>query len=234
MIYDSGLQKFVRYAAWPPVPSADATPFYLGASGTLGTTRAHADECVSYTSDPAKPVPYRAIPELSVNKLYMIDDQRFAATRPDVLLFETPVLGEDLTLSGEVEAELYVDISTTDADFIVKVIDVYPDGYQLMLRGEPFRGKYRDGFDSPKPFIPGQVTKVRFQMPGISHTLLKGHKLMVQVQSTWFPLVDRNPQTFCNIYECDKSAFVKSEIRIHCGGKSASCIKLPVTKQFGN
>jgi len=228
LIYDSGTYDYVRCPFWPSVSAKEATPFYLYADGGLSTSKEVKEKAVSYVSDPSKPVPYRAIPEIAVSRDYMIDDQRFAATRPDVVCFQTPVLSEDLTLRGEIEAELFVDISTTDADFVVKVIDVFPNGYQLMLRGEPFRGKYRESFSEPKPFKPGKTTMVRFEMPGISHTLKPGHRLMIQVQSTWFPLVDRNPQTFCNIYECDETAYVKSDIRIHCGGRNASNIKLPV------
>jgi len=249
LIFDGGSREWVRYPYWPAVAKEEATPFYLGADGALSTTPASAGKCIRYTSDPSKPVPFSANPVKAVSKDYMIYDQRFAATRPDVVCFSTPVLTEDLVLRGEIEVDLYVDITTTDADFIVKVIDVYPDdfswrkevgvdfktsspvaGYQLLLRGEPFRGKYRESFWNPKPFKPGKVTRVNYVMPDISHTLKAGHRLMIQVQSTWFPLVDRNPQSFCNIYECDPSAYVKADINIHCGGKTASNVKLPIIK----
>ena len=194
--------------------------------------------------------------ETSTSRNYMIDDQRFASQRPDVICFESEALAKDMQLSGEIEVELNVDISSTDADFIVKVIDVYPDdfnwydeiginrtdrlsaeiprypmgGYQLMVRGEVMRGKFRESFSEPKPFEPGKRTKVRFTMPDVNHTFKPGHKVMIQIQSTWFPLVDRNPQTFCDIYTCDESAYVDETINIHCDTDAPSYVKLPVVK----
>jgi putative CocE/NonD family hydrolase len=182
----------------------------------------------------------------------MIDDQRFASQRPDVLTFQPEVLTDTLQLAGEVSVDLAVDISTTDADFIVKIIDVYPDdfsyaeilgdsvvqmlpryvmaGYQLLVRGEVMRGKFRESFVDPKPFEPGKVTRVAYTMPDVAHSFLPGHRLMIQVQSSWFPLVDRNPQTFCDIYTCDESVFQKSTINIHCERDAASYVTLPVVK----
>ena len=180
----------------------------------------------------------------------MLEDQRNMSFRPDVISFQTPVLTEPLRLSGEIEADLYVDISATDADFVVKIIDVFPDGfsyadslylapqaptsralmsgYQMLVRGEIMRGKYRESFRSPIPFIPGEVTKVSFTLPDVSHTFLPGHRLMFQIQSSWFPLADRNPQTFCNIYTCPDSAFQPCRISVHVESEAASCVKLPV------
>ncbi len=251
LIFDSGSRKMVRYSkGWPEVEVKDCTPFYLNDNGTVSTQKPMRESVVNYTSDPAHPVPYRSVMEKGIDKIYMIDDQRFAAQRPDVLCFQTEPLEKDITLVGEIGVELWVDISTTDADFIVKVIDVFPDdftwekeigsevmsgnfpvaGYQLLLRGEVFRGKYRESFSNPKPFVPGEKTLVKFTMPDISHTIKAGHRLMIQVQSSWFPLVDRNPQKFCNIYECKESDYIKSEIGIHCGGDGASLIRLPLKK----
>jgi len=249
LVYDSGVREFLRYDRWPAVSVKECTPYYLKADGSVSSDRGKDGKRVSYMSDPSKPVPYRACMEKSLDKAYMIDDQRFASFRPDVLCFETETLDGELVLRGEIEVDLKVDISSTDADFIVKVIDVFPDdfswreeagvenassspvaGYQLLLRGEPFRGKYRNGFSKPEPFVPGQPTRIKFVMPDISHTLKPGHRLMIQVQSSWFPLVDRNPQTFCNIYECDKDAYVKAEIGLYCGGEDGSFIKLPVVR----
>lgn len=252
-MYDSGSLKWTQYnEGWPLVERANTTPFYLTADGKVSRTAPTTNKgVVSYISDPAKPVPYHQDIETSTSRNYMIDDQRFAAQRPDVLVFQTEPLTEAMQLAGEVEVELMVDISTTDADFIVKVIDVFPDdfsykkelgkvdfqipnyvnaGYQLMVRGEVMRGKFRESFSDPKPFEPGKTTKVKFTMPDVAHTFLPGHKLMVQVQSTWFPLVDRNPQTFCDIYTCDESAYQKSTINIHCEQNAASKVMLPVVK----
>lgn len=164
----------------------------------------------------------------------MTDDQRFAERRPDVLCFKTETLEQPLTVGGEVEVELEVTVTTTDADFVVKVIDEFPEdfayndqkdgkgsgyrylmnGYQMLVRGDVMRGRYRNSFEHPEAFVPGQPTKVRFTMPDIAHTFQKGHRLVVQIQSTWFPLIDRNPQQFVNIYTCEDADFIKSTIQI--------------------
>ncbi len=265
MIYDSGARHWTLYKeGWPEVSRADGVPFYLHGDGSVSTSAPKGKSVVSYVSDPAKPVPYRSLIEDGVSRNYMVDDQRFADQRPDVVSFRTEPLKEDLTLAGEIEVNLSVDISGTDADFIVKVIDVFPDdfdwyselgmapynpydpgaekpkirfndypmgGYQFMVRGEVMRGKYRESFSDPKPFEPGKTTAVKFNIPDVAHTFKKGHSLMIQVQSSWFPLVDRNPQTFCNIYTCDESAYVKSDINIHCDADAPSYVKLPVAKR---
>jgi len=170
----------------------------------------------------------------------MTDDQRFASRRPDVLTFETPVLTEDLTVTGTVIADLKVTLSTTDADFVVKIIDVYPDdhkdsevryplgGAQMLVRGEIMRGKYRKNYENPQAFKPGTVEQVKFELPDISHCFRKGHKLMIQVQSSWFPLADRNPQQFMNIYTAADKDFVPSTIQLYHDSKNSSAIILPV------
>ena len=180
----------------------------------------------------------------------MTDDQRFAARRPDVLCYETPVLTEDLTLGGPVVADLRTSISTTDADFVVKLTDVFPDtlsyqridiyasadaqriypmgGYEMLVRGEIFRGKYRNSFEKPEPFKPGKVETVRFSLPDIAHTFKKGHRLMLQIQSSWFPLADRNPQKFTDIYTCGDADFQKASIRIFHDKDHPSSLGLPV------
>ena len=182
----------------------------------------------------------------------MTDDQRFAARRSDVLVFQTDSLLEDVTLAGPLIADLMVSISTTDADFIVKLIDVFPDnfeypktasmsssrtiapsapyimnGYQMLVRGEVMRGKYRNSFERPEPFVPNKKTEVKYTLPDIAHTFKKGHRIMVQVQSSWFPLVDRNPQTFENIYKAKDEDFRKATIRIY---ENESKLILPLVK----
>ncbi len=251
-IYDSGAHRWTQYeAGWPDQSGASATSFYLTADGGISTTLPSAEVArASYVSDPGHPVPYRSVAERRISPDYMIDDQRFASQRPDVLTFQTEVLTDTLRLAGEVKVDLAVDISTTDADFVVKVIDVYPDdfsyseilgdsitlpnvvmaGYQLLVRGEVMRGKFRESFSEPKPFVPGEVAHVVYTMPDVAHSFLPGHRLMFQVQSSWFPLIDRNPQTFCDIYTCDESAYQKSVINIHCERGAASCVSLPVVK----
>lgn len=249
-VFDTGsLQWHYFPKGWPG--NFTSQPFYLQANGTISQQKPATQGELTYTSDPTYPVPYTMLPGTGRTTTYMLDDQRFAARRPDVLTFTTPVLTEPLQLSGEVSAELQVSLTTTDADFVVKIIDVFPDdfsypreyyqqankqqsavmaGYQMLVRGEVMRGKYRNDFAKPEPFVPGQTTTVKFTMPDVSHTFMPGHKLMIQVQSSWFPLVDRNPQQFCNIYKCDDGDFIKSDITIHCSPQAASCIWLPVVK----
>jgi uncharacterized protein len=201
-----------------------------------------------YISDPAHPVPYTEDVHFDRTREYMTDDQRFASRRPDVLTFSTDFLSEDVTLAGPVIADLMVSISTTDADFVVKIIDVFPDdfkydekqfgkgngqqyamgGYQMLVRGEIMRGKFRNSFEKPEPFVPNQITKVKYTLPDVAHTFKKGHKLMIQIQSSWFPLFDRNPQTFTDIYNCNDADFQKSTIRIYHDGANQSKIILPV------
>ena len=200
-----------------------------------------------YVSDPAKPVPYTEDVHKRRTTEYMTDDQRFAARRTDVLTFEMDELKEDLTLAGPVMANILTSISTTDADFVVKLIDVFPDdfvyktgskgnnenysmgGYQMLVRGEIMRGKYRNSFSLPAAFVPSQRTMVKFELPDVAHTFKKGHRLMIQVQSSWFPLADRNPQQFLNIYKADESDFIKSTIKIY-NGSAGTYFTLPVLK----
>lgn len=200
-----------------------------------------------YVSDPAKPVPYTEDVHNRRTTEYMTDDQRFAARRTDVLTFEMDELKEDLTLAGPVMANILTSISTTDADFVVKLIDVFPDdfvyktgskgnnenysmgGYQMLVRGEIMRGKYRNSFSLPAAFVPSQRTMVKFELPDVAHTFKKGHRLMIQVQSSWFPLADRNPQQFLNIYKADESDFIKSTIKIY-NGSAGTYFTLPVLK----
>jgi len=193
-----------------------------------------------YTSDPAKPVPYTEDVHFGRTREYMTDDQRFAARRPDVLVFQTEPLENDLTLGGPITADLMVAISGTDADFVVKLIDVFPDnftyekgnnyvmnGYQMLVRGEVMRGKFRNSFEKPEPFVPNKPTRVKYELPDVAHTFKKGHRLMIQIQSSWFPLVDRNPQQFLDIYQAKDSDFKKATIRIY---HNDSKIVLPVLK----
>jgi predicted acyl esterase len=179
-------------------------------------------------------------------------DQRFASRRPDVLVFQTDTLTEDVTVAGSVIADLMTSISTTDADFVVKVIDVFPEylgyndvdiyaeddpanpypmgGYQMLVRAEIFRGRYRKSYENPEGFTPGKVEEVKFSLPDIAHTFKTGHRIMVQIQSSWFPLADRNPQQFVDIYHCDEKDFIKSDIKIWHDAQYASKLILPVLK----
>jgi len=240
-VFMTGTNEWKQYDTWPPANARDRA-VYFQPGGTLGWERPTAAKASStYTSDPSRPVPYTDGVHMQRTREYMTDDQRFASRRPDVLTFRTPVLTEDLTVTGTVIADLKVTISTTDADLVVKVIDVFPDdhrqpgnrypmgGYQMLVRGEIMRGRFRNSFDKPEPFKPGKVEQVRFELPDISHTFKKGHSLMIQVQSSWFPLADRNPQQFVNIYEADDKDFIPSTIQLHHDAKNSSAVILPVS-----
>jgi uncharacterized protein len=250
-IFFSGENNWRQFAKWPVV--ATSQPLYLQTNGALGWNKpAGANAFSQYTSDPSKPVPYTEDVHLSRTREYMTDDQRFAARRPDVLVFQTPVLENDVTVAGELYADLFTSLSTTDADFVVKLIDVFPDdfnygddvtkpapsnedpypmgGYQMLVRGEVMRGKFRKSFENPAPFTAGKVEEVKFSLPDVAHTFKKGHSIMVQVQSSWFPLVDRNPQKFVNIYEASATDFQKSDIKIYHSSQYPSSILLPILK----
>lgn len=244
-IFFTGENKWRKLDHWPPA-TMQPRDLYLTEGGKLSWDKPTARKSSSqYLSDPAHPVPYTEDVHHRRTREYMTDDQRFASRRPDVLTFQTEVLENDLTLAGPVIANLKVSISGTDADFVVKLIDVFPDdfnyvkeggipsaypmgGYQMMVRGEIMRGKYRNSFEHPEPFRPGKTETVRFELPDVAHTFRKGHRLMIQVQSSWFPLADRNPQQFLNIYKAVESDFRKATIHVHHDASSASSILLPV------
>ena len=248
-IFFTGENKWRQFESWPPAPVKE-TPIYLQPNGGLAYTKPVGKIAPSeYISDPAKPVPYTEDVHFSRTREYMTDDQRFASRRPDVLTFQTEVLEQDLTLAGPLIADLLVSISSTDADFVVKLVDVFPDdfsyedirnrseeetypmgGYQMLVRGEIMRGKFRKSFETPVAFKPNAVERVKFELPDVAHTFKKGHRLMVQIQSSWFPLMDRNPQQFLNIYEAKDSDFKKATIRIHHDATNSSAILLPVVK----
>ena len=246
-IFYTGENKWRNLDQWPPATSK-ATDIYFGANGQLSWSKqTGSNSYTEYLSDPSHPVPYTEDVHHNRTREYMTDDQRFASRRPDVISFQTAPLDQDLVLAGAVTANLQVSITGTDADFVVKIIDVFPDdfrytgdrnpsnrdtypmgGYQMLVRGEIMRGKYRKSFEKPEPFKPGQVETVKFELPDIAHTFKKGHRLMIQVQSSWFPLADRNPQKFVNIYQADEKDFQKATIRIYHDAAHPSSIILPV------
>lgn len=249
-VFFTGENNWKQFESWPPKNSTN-TPVYFTVNKKLSFEKpANVSSFSQYTSDPQKPVPYADGVHLDRTREYMSDDQRFAARRPDVLVFETNVLQSDLSLGGPVIADLKVSLSTSDADFVVKLIDVFPDsfrydtafcckgvkneaemgGYQMLVRGEIMRGKFRNSFETPEAFTPGKIETVRFELPDVAHTFKKGHKLMVQIQSSWFPLFDRNPQTFTDIYKCDDKDFTISDISIFHQADAASNVILPVIK----
>jgi len=251
-IFFSGENQWHNFTQWPPANISNQ-PIYFQPNGNLSWNKPTASKSSSeYISDPAHPVPYTEDVHFQRTAAYMNDDQRFASRRTDVLTFQTDVLNEDLTLAGPVVADLAVSITGTDADFVVKIIDVFPDdfsypnsagqqgragggsypmgGYQMLVRGEIMRGKFRNSFETPAPFTPNKIEKVKFDLPDVAHTFKKGHRLMIQIQSSWFPLADRNPQKFVNIYEADITDFQKATIRIHHDATNSSNIILPVIK----
>ncbi len=241
LVFETGTNKWESFSAYPP-ENTEAQKLYFQSRGKLGfnENNSEKDEFDEYISDPAKPVPYTAKHVDSRGfyyRFWMNEDQRFAAERPDVLVYESDPLDTNFTIIGEIEAEFYASTSGTDADWVVKLIDVYPDdaknpspnpksiemgGYQMMLRGDIFRGKFRNSYEKPEPFVPGQPTKIKMTMPDVSHSFLKGHKIMVQIQSSWFPFFDMNPQKFCNIYRAGTEDFQKATQRIYHSAKYPS------------
>jgi putative CocE/NonD family hydrolase len=250
-IFFTGTNEWKQFDRWPPVGRQNKSIF-LQPNGRLSWDKPSVKNSFSeYISDPSKPVPYTEDVHFQRTTQYMNDDQRFAARRPDVLVFQTDILKEDVTLGGTVIADLVTSISTTDADFVVKLIDVFPDefrydslqkhdppvgnnymmdGYQMLVRGEIMRGKYRQNFETPVAFKPNSFENVRFELPDVAHSFKKEHRIMIHVQSSWFPLADRNPQKFMNIYVADEDDFQKSIIRIYHDATNSSQIILPIIK----
>jgi len=245
-VFETGRNEWHKLDSWPP-KNAVRESLYLRAEGKLSNDppSAGSDDYDEYVSDPSRPVPF--INEVTTRMAYeyMDDDQRFAASRPDVLVYQTDPLEQDFTVVGPLSASLYVSTTGTDSDFDVKLIDVYPGnypdpqpnptnvrmgGYQQLVRGEPFRGRFRKGFDNPTPFEPGKPDKIEFVMPGVYHTFRRGHRVMIQVQSTWFPLTDRNPQKFVKPSEARESDFQKATERVYRSAKMPSSLTVNVLK----
>jgi hypothetical protein len=252
-VFQTGMNEWRKFVSWPPA-SAKPTPIYLDANGKLAwqqPARAGFDE---YLSDPNKPVPYVGRVTTGVLNTYMTEDQRFAATRPDVLVYKSDVLDHDVTVFGPILVDLKVSTTGTDSDFDVKIIDVYPGdatdynnppqpgqqapqaqaavpmgGYQQLIRGEPFRGKFRKSFEKPVPFEPGKPDRITFNLPDIAHTFRQGHRIMVQIQSSWFPLTDRNPQKFLDIPKALSTDFVKATQHVYFGGPDGSRVTLRIS-----
>lgn len=253
-VFETGSNVWRKYPAWPP-PSAQAKTLYFHASGGLSFTPPPEKTGVdSYVSDPAHPVPFVNYVTDTVPQRYMTDDQRFAAKRPDVLVYETEPLAEDVTIAGPVKPKLRISSTGTDADFVVKLIDVYPEdypnppsdvqgkrvlgaapilmgGYEQLVRGEPMRAKFRDSWEKPAPLPVGKIVEVNSEMPDVNHTFRRGHRIMVQVQSSWFPLVDRNPQTFGDIPHMEPDQFVKATESVFRQADAASGVEVLVVPQ---
>ena len=244
IMYETGENKWRTFDQWPP-REVSPRSLFLHASGTLSfDAPAEPTARDSYVSDPAKPVPYTSATSFGYFRNYPAEDQRFAAARPDVLVYETAPLENDLTLAGQIGVSLKVATTGTDADFIVKVIDVYPNdmpsppdapagvslaAYQQLVKGDVFRARWRESYSSPKPMVPGRSTSIDYKLQDVFHTFKKGHRLMVQVQSTWFPLIDRNPQTFVqNINFAKASDFRAATMQVYRSKDQATHLTLPI------
>lgn len=245
LVFETGSNQWRSYHQWPPTASQEKNLYFhpngkLSFSPPDGNTEDASD---SYISDPNKPVPYSAEIRRSQGHLWMVEDQRFAATRPDVLVYESDVLEEDITIAGPIIADLFVSTTGTDADWIVKLIDVYPGTapdnrpnpcgvrmghFQMLVGADVFRGKYRNSFEKPEPFIPDEVTEIKYDLRDKCHTFKKGHRIMVQVQSTWFPVIDRNPQKFLDIYHAKESDFQKALHKVYRSSMHSSHLKLRI------
>lgn len=246
LVFDTGRREWKTYDAWPP-KQASVEKLFLGPQRSLGFTEPLADDTkfAEFNSDPARPVPYRKMADLTIRftpRPYMTDDQRFATADPDVLSFQSEVLTEDVTLAGELNAHLKVSVSGTDSDWIVKLIDVYPEntpnqattpegiqlaGYQQMVRSEVLRGRFRNSYVQPQPFVPGEITDVKVPLQDVFHTFKKGHRIMIHVQSSWFPLVDRNPQKYVdNIFQAQAEDFIKAQHRVYFSSEHPSYIEV--------
>ena len=232
--FRTGANKWISYEKWPPANTAKQS-LYLSSKEKLtqDISKENKTQFDEYLSDPNKPVPYTSKfydSETLYLRPYMNEDQRFASSRPDVLVYETDPLDNDFTIAGPIQADLFVSTTGTDADWIVKVIDVYPDdaknpepnpnnielgGYQRLIRFEMLRGKFRNSLEKPEPFVPNKITEVKINMNDVDHTFLKGHKIMVQIQSSFFPFFDRNPQKFVDIYNAKEGDFRKAFNRVY-------------------
>ncbi len=245
--FQTGSNKWKTYDTWPP-KNAERKKLYPYADNTAGFKKTNnSSGSVSYVSDPAKPIPYRAQPiEATYGfgsrwRTWHVEDQRFVSSRPDVISFTGDSLQNELTISGKITAHLFASTTGTDADFVVKLIDVYPDldnknilmsGYQLPVAMEVFRGRFRRSFENPQPLIPNKPEEFVIALHDINHTFLKGHRLMIQIQSSWFPIIDRNPQKYIpNIFEAKESDFIKTTHTIYCNNQYATYIELPVIKE---
>jgi putative CocE/NonD family hydrolase len=244
-VFETGRNQWRKHDAWPPKEARERT-LYFQAGGKLSFDPPASEGSQAfdeYVSDPAKPVPFTDETHPGMTYNYMDADQRFASRRTDVLVYETGVLEADVSMAGPIECSLHVSTTGTDSDWVVKLIDAYPGtfpdprenpagvrmgGYQQLVRGEPFRGRFYKSFEKPEPFQPGRVTQVAFVMPDIYHTFRRGHRILVHVQSSWFPLVDRNPQKFIELYKATEADFQKATQHVYRSRQFSSALKVQV------
>jgi len=245
LVFETGSNQWKSYDQWPPKEAKEKNLYFL-ANGKLSFNppSEKSDQAFdSYISDPNKPVPFSAEIRTTQGHLWMVEDQRFASTRPDVLVYQSDVLTEDITIAGPIIANLFVSVTGTDADWVVKLIDVYPANasdnkpnpcnvkmgdFQMLLAGEVFRSKYRSSYEEPEPLVPSKITKIEYDLRDRYHCFLKGHRIMVQVQSSWFPVIDRNPQKFNDIYHAKETDFQKATHRVYRSANNSSHLKLRV------
>lgn len=239
-VFETGSNEWKMYDSWPPEDAKDFS-LYLTANNKLSFNEPESEGYNEYISDPAKPVPFTQEITTEIPKTYMVEDQRFAARRTDVLVYETDTLQSDITFAGTATADLYVSTSGTDADWVVKLIDVFPadsaysdtvvySEYQMLVRANILRGKFRESLENPEPFTPGEITNIKFDLMDINHTFKKGHKIMIQIQSSWFPLFDRNPQKFVDIYNAGEDDFQKANNRVYFSKQYPSRVILNTIK----
>jgi putative CocE/NonD family hydrolase len=250
-MFETGGNRWRRFDAWPP-KGVRAKSLYFHAGGKL-TEKAPADEKDAhdeYCSDPLRPVPFTEAVAIGMTTEHMVDDQRFASRRPDVLVYQTDVLSQDVTLAGPMQAELWVSTSGTDSDWVVKVIDVYPGetkdvsakdplrrlgGYQQLVRSEVMRGRFRNSYEKPEPFVVNEPARVGLELQDVLHTFRKGHRIMVQISSTWFPLVDRNPQRYVkNIFQAEPRDFIRTTQHVYRSANMATRLEVGVLPHQGN
>jgi len=244
--FQTGTNEWKTYSTWPP-KGAETRKLYIHADGTCSFYKpGDSKSTVSYISDPANPVPYRMLPieatygEGSRWYPWQVEDQRFVISRPDVISFTADSLQNNLTVTGDIKAHLFVSTTGTDADYVVKLIDAYPNfdsknllmsGFELPVAMEVFRGRFRKSFEKPEPFVPNQPEEIVIDLHQVNHTFLKGHKMMIQIQSTWFPVIDRNPQKYVpNIFEAKNSDYIKATETVYCNNQRSTYIELPVMK----
>ncbi|MBZ5497005.1 MAG: CocE/NonD family hydrolase [Acidobacteriia bacterium] len=246
-VFETGANQWRSLDSWPP-KDLQAKDLYLQADGSLSwePPAGSAPDYREYVNDPSKPVPYTSEITNWYNPSFMLQDQRFAATRPDVLVYRTDPLASAVTIAGPISASFFVSTSGTDSDWIAKVIDVFPDGtpdpqpnprnvrlggYEMMVRGDVLRGKFRNSLSAPEPFVPGQVTKIEFELQDVFHTFKEGHRIMVQVQSTWFPMIDLNPQKFVDVYRAQAADFQKATQRVYSSREYPSHVRFGLSRK---
>jgi putative CocE/NonD family hydrolase len=236
-VFQTGTNQWKKFNKWPPV-GTQTRNLYIEDNGSLTFEPVYTGEndfFDEFLSDPEKPVPWSMLKQTQQGSVWMITDQRFASSRPDVLVYKTEPLEDDITIAGPIIAHLSISTTETDADWIVKLIDVFPSDagrllgdYQMLLAGDVFRSKYRNSYEKPEAMVPNQITEIELNLFDKFHAFKKGHSIMIQIQSSWFPVIDRNPQVFCNIYEAEASDFQKAFHKVYHSEKDKSYVTFKI------